>query len=57
MSNGGFFGPNVCVVRILVDVSDDWSGSTGERGWAVAIWGAICDWPGGSRRKFGSGRR
>lgn len=57
MSNGYFFGPNVCLVRILVDVSDDWSGGTGDRSWTVAIRGAICDWPDGGRRKFGSGGR
>lgn len=58
MSDGGFFGPHVCVVRICVDVSYDWSGGTGERSWTVAIWGAICDGPGGGERNFcGGGRR
>lgn len=58
MSNGGFFGPYVFVVRICVDVSYDWSGGTGERGWTVAIRGTICNWPRGGRRYFrGGGRR
>lgn len=57
MSNGAFFGPYVCVIRISVDVSNYWSGGTGERSLTVAIRGAICDWSGGGRRNFCRGGR
>lgn len=55
MSDGGFFGPYVCLVS--VNVSNYWSGGTGESSWTVAIRGAICDWPGGGRWNFCGGGR
>ncbi len=55
MPNGGFFGPNVRVVGVGVDVSYDRSCGTGIGGWAVAFRRAIYKRHGGGGLSFGGG--